>query len=97
MATVDATVVVQLVNHDKLQILKDLSPFCVVGQDPGVEHIGVGENHVRPLPNRPPRVLRGVAVVGEGADFGGFPVHPDGIDRCLELLQLVLGEGLGGE
>ena len=55
-------------------------------QDPGVQHVGIREHHVGALPDRLPGVLRGVAVVSEGADLGA-----DLLDCAVELLELVLG------
>jgi len=41
-----AAVVVQLVEDDDPQVLEQLHPPRVVGEDRGVEHVGVGEHHV---------------------------------------------------
>jgi hypothetical protein len=89
---VDAAQAVQLVHHHVAQVLEQLHPLRVVGQDPLVQHVRVGDHHVRPRPDRLARVLRSVAVVGERADLG-----PHGLDHSIELGQLVLGEGLGRE
>jgi hypothetical protein len=57
----------QFVHHDVTQILEQLRPFRVVRQNTGVKHIRICQHDVRPLPDRPPRILRRIAVVREGA------------------------------
>ena len=80
MAAVDAAIVVQLVDHDVAQVLERLGPLGVVRQDARVQHVGIGEHHVGALADGAARVLRRVAVVGEGAKFGAHRVHaPSGI------------------
>jgi len=48
----DAPVGVALVDHDVLQVAEELGPERVVGEDPGVQHIGVGQQHARRLAMR---------------------------------------------
>src|SRR2546425_1858112 len=43
---VDAPVAVQLVHHHVAQVLKELPPLRVVGQDPLVEHVRVRDHDV---------------------------------------------------
>ena len=91
VAAEDAAVGVQLVDHHVLEVLEEVHPLGVVRQDPGVQHVGIGQHQVGPRPHRAARVLRGVAVVGE---------HPHVGQRLRQLHQLgelVLGERLGGE
>ena len=90
MAAVDAAIVVQLINDEVAQILEAFRPPGVVRQNPAVQHVGIGQHDIGALANRLARVLRRVAVVGEGADVGAH-----GIDGGLELVKLILGQRLG--
>ena len=92
VAAVDAAVVVQLVDHDVAQVLEIARPLGVVRQDSGVQHVGIGEHHVGALADGLAGVLRGIAVVGEGADLGAHLLHGG-----LEFVKLVFGQRLGGE
>ena len=92
MAAVDAAIVVQLVDHDVAQILEALRPAGVMRQDAAVQHVRIGQHDVGALADGLARVLRRVAVVGEGADVGAHRV-----DGALEFVQLILGQRLGGE
>ncbi len=89
---VDPAQAVQLVHHHVAQVLEELHPLRVVGQDPLVQHVGVRHHDVGPGPDRLPRVLRGVPVVGERPDVG-----PDRLDHPVELRELVLGQRLRRE
>ena len=82
-----APVVVQLVQHDVLQILEQPQPLRVVRQDRGVQHVGVRHDDVAGRADRPPRVARRVAVVGERADAGA-----ERRDDLLQLIDLVGAE-----
>jgi hypothetical protein len=64
----DAAVGVKLVDDDVLEILEQLRPPRMVRQDSRVDHVGIAEHEVRPRSNRPPRILRRVAVIGKYAD-----------------------------
>ena len=68
MAAEHAAIRVQLVDHDEPQVLEELRPARMVRQDARVQHVGIAEHDVRRAANRPPRVRRRVAVVGEHAD-----------------------------
>ena len=87
-----AAVGVQLVDDHVLQRREEAPPPRVVGQDAGVQHVGIGEHDVARLPDlcAPPR--RGVAVVGVGADL-----DRESGGEGAELGQLILRQGLGGE
>ena len=89
---VDAAVAVQLVHDHVAQVLEQLHPLRVVRQDPLVQHVGVRDHDVGPRADGLARVLRRVAVVGEGADVGA-----ERLDHRVELGELVLGQRLGGE
>ena len=53
----------------KRRFSKSLRPLRVVRQDARVQHVGVGQDDVRPRADGAPRVLRRVAVVGEDAEL----------------------------
>ena len=59
----DAAVDVRLVHHHHGQVGEHVRPRPVVGQDPEVQHVGVGEDDVRPPPDLRPLLARRVAVV----------------------------------
>ena len=94
MAAKDAPIRMQFVDDDITQVLEQLRPPRVVRQDAGVQHVGIGQHQMCPPSHRAPRVLRGVAVVGVGAnrhmlfELGGEPE---------QLGQLILRQRLGRE
>ena len=92
VAAEEAAVGVELVDDDDLELLEQLEPLGVVGQDRGVEHVGVRDDHLAGRPDGRADRCRGVAVVrrsGDGqAGRGGQLAEGD---------HLVLAEGLGGE
>ncbi len=92
MAAEDAPVVVHLVDDDVFEAFEEGDPLGVVGHDGGVQHVGVGEDDVAGAAHLAAGVGGGVAVVGEGADVGAKVG-----DEAVEFVELVLGEGLGGE
>ena len=81
-----------LVDDHVLQVLEELDPLGVVGKDAGVQHVWVGDHHVPCCADGLSGVDRGVAVVGVGLD-----VYSEVGDQAVELVQLILGEGLGGK
>ena len=83
---------VQLVDDDHPELLEQLEPLGVVGQDRGVEHVRVGDHDLAGRPDGRPDRRRRVPVVGGGRDAQvGRP------GELGELGHLVLPEGLGGE
>ncbi len=80
-----APVHVGLVDNHERQVRQQLSPRGVVGQDPDVKHVGVGEDQVAALADRGSLVARRVAVVDRRADG---VTQPEGM-KCP---RLVLGE-----
>ncbi len=73
VASVDAAIIVQLVDDEILQVLKQLHPFGVVGQNTRVQHVGIRHHDVGFVPYRAPGILRRVAIVGvarNGASHG---------------------------
>jgi hypothetical protein len=89
VAPEDAPVLVQLVDDHVAQVLEELHPLRVVGEDPRVEHVGVRDHDVAGLADLPARFAGGVAVVGEGLDVGA-----ERRDEAVQLLHLVLRERL---
>ena len=80
----------ELVDDDEFEARKEAAPPRVVGEQAGVQHVGVGHHDVAAFSDRGAPSGRCVAVVG---------IHPD-LDRearlqRAELGQLVLGERLG--
>ena len=91
MAAEHAAIGVQLVDDDELQVLEELRPARMVRQDPRVDHVGVAEHHMRAPANRPARILRRVAVVGEHPDLM-FGASRQLIGQLVQLRQLILRE-----
>jgi hypothetical protein len=75
----DAPVGVSLVDDDPAEVRQEVTPALVVGKDPDVEHVGVGEDQVRAPADLRPIVTGRVAVV----------------DRVPELAQPELRELAG--
>ena len=100
-----APIRMQLVDDDVSQILEQFGPARVVRQDPGVQHVGIAEDDVRPRANAAPRVLRRVAVVREDADGRGQvsarlmaeTCPRDRLAHRVELGELILRERFGGK
>jgi hypothetical protein len=69
----DAAVHVRLVDDDVAQVREDVSPTVVVREHAHVEHVGVREDDVRPLPDLPTALARCVAVVDGGLE----PLEPE--------------------
>ena len=89
-----APVGVRLVDDHVLQVAEELGPQRVVGQDAGVEHVGVGQQDARLLADAVAGALRRVAVVGGGQRVDD--ARPRRLDERLPLAQLVLRQRLGG-
>jgi len=66
--TKDATIRVELVDYDVLQVGKEPRPPGVVRHDARVQHVRVREEHSSALPRRSACIVGGVAIVGDGAD-----------------------------
>ena len=64
MAAQNAAVGVGLVNNNKFKPGKELYSLGMVGQNPRVKHIGVGNDDPARIPRRNPQGLRRVAVIG---------------------------------
>jgi len=85
----DAAVDVRLVDDDGREVGEERPPGLMVGQDPEVEHVRVGQHQVGLAADRRPALARGVAVVDGHAD------RVAEVER-VERARLVLGERLGG-
>jgi len=86
VAAVDSATIVQLIDDEVAQVLEQLGPFGVVRQNAGVQHVGIGEDDVGALADGFARILRRVAVVGEGAQVGA-----GGVECLLHFVELVFG------
>ena len=64
----DAAVDVRLVDDDVAEVREHVAPAVVVRQDADVEHVRVGQDHVRPLADLPAALALGVAVVDRRLD-----------------------------
>jgi hypothetical protein len=87
-----AAVRVQLVHHDHPELLEQLEPLGVVGEDRRVEHVRVGDHDLAGLPDGGADRGGGVAVVAGRRDLEARVLH-----QLPELRDLVLPQGLGGE
>ena len=63
------TVDVGLVDDHEREVREQISPRGMVGQDPDVKHVGVGQDQVRALADRGAFCSRRVAVVDRGPDL----------------------------
>src|SRR6266550_2237045 len=64
----DAPVGVQLIDDDVAEVGEQLYPACVMWQDAGVEHVGIGDDDVAGLADGLPGAYWCVAVVGVGLE-----------------------------
>ena len=68
MGAEDATVDVRLVHDDETEVVEEVAPQVVPGQDPDVEHVRVGEHEVGPATDLAPPLRRSIPVVDRRAD-----------------------------
>ena len=80
-------VAVAFVDDHEAQSAQEGRPLLVAGQDPVMEHVGIGDDDVRVCSKPPPLLARGVPVVGGGT----HPGQPERRDRR----ELIVGECLG--
>ncbi len=92
VAAEDAAVHVELVHDDDPQLLEQLEPLRVVGEDRRVEHVRVGDHDLAGLADGRPDRCRRVAVVAGRRDLQLGVTH-----ELRQLGDLVLAEGFGGE
>ena len=57
-----------LVDHHEAEVRENVSPTVVMGKDSDVEHVGVREDHVRPLADLPAALRLRIAVVDRGTE-----------------------------
>ena len=84
----DAAVHVRLVEHDVAQVVQELGPAIVGGEDADVQHVGVRQDDRGPRAYARALRLRRVAVV-DGRDHAAKL-------QARQVASLVLGERLGG-
>ncbi len=94
VAAEDATIGVQLVDHDKAQIFEQLRPLGVVRQDPGMQHVGVAEHHMSAAADGTTGVRRRIAVVGVDTDLEARR-FANGCRERVQLGELILGQCFG--
>ena len=92
VAAEDAPVGVRLVDDDETELLEELEPLRVVGQDGRAQHVRVGDHHLAGLADDGPDGRRRVTVVD-----GRGEVHLRQRREVAELRQLVLAQSLGGK
>jgi hypothetical protein len=99
VAAEDAAIGVYLVQHDIAQPLEKPGPASVVGQDGGVEHVGIADDNAGGLSDLGPGRRGCIAVVGADGQTlaGGVPGRVKSLAHSCELGQLVLSQGLGGK
>ena len=68
MRAEDAAVDVRLVDDDETEVVEEVAPEVVPGQDPDVEHVGVRQDGVRPAADLAALLSGRVAVVDRRAD-----------------------------
>src|SRR5579872_6974884 len=90
MAAINATVIMQFVDDDESQILEQLGPAGMMRQDAAVQHIRVCKHHVSAVAHSFPRVLRRVAVIGEGPNLSRKAVRSP-----LKSVELVFSKRFG--
>ncbi len=91
VAAEHAAIGMQLVDDDVAQILEQLRPAGMMRQDARMQHVGIAEHDMRPPANRPARILRRVAVVGEHGDRL-VRLLLDRLAQAVQLGQLILRE-----
>ena len=90
LAAEQAPIGVELVDDHELEAREQTPPPCVMGQESGMQHVGVGHHDVATLTDGGPAPGWRVAVVGVDPKVDRKP----GFERA-QLGQLVLCQGLG--
>ena len=88
-----AAIGMRLVNDDVLQMAEELGPQRMVGQDTGVQHVGVGEQHAGGFADAAAALGR-VAVISGRERVDDAVAGP--LDERLPLAELILRQRLGG-
>ncbi len=84
---------VEFVDHQPAQPLEKGRPAGVLGQQPGMEHVRIGEDHASLVPQSAPLRSRSVAVVHSRHHIA----RPRTAQGVAESAELVLCQRLGGE
>ena len=92
VAAEHAPIRMQLVDDDDAELFEQLVPLRVVGEDGGVEHVGVRHDDLAGASHGLTDCGRSVAVVGGCRD-----VQPGSLGQLRKLRDLVLAEGLRRE
>ena len=95
MGAEDATVRVRFVQHHVPQLGEESGPVRVVGEQRGVEHVGVGEHQPTLLADGAPLTPGSVAIVHARLDRSGQLRQR--LQQPQDSLELVLGQRLGRE
>lgn len=88
----DPPVLMDFIYHHIFQILEELHPLCVVREDSGVQHVWIGDDDMSCGTDSFSGIDRGIAIIGVRLD-----INIQSSDQSVEFVQLILGEGLGGE
>ena len=86
VSTEDPAQYMELVDDDEPEAVQERGPTGVVRQQRCMQHLGIGEHHIRVAAHPPARLGAGVAVVGRGDEARNR--------RVGEGAQLILREGL---
>ncbi len=92
MSAEHAPIGVEFVDDDDPQLLEELVPLGVMGEDRGVEHVRVGDDDLTGRTDSRPDGRRGISVIRGRRD-----VQRRGTRELTELGDLVLPERLGRE
>ena len=90
MGPEDPPVGMDFINDHISQVLEEPDPFGMMGEDPGMEHVRIGNHDMAAEPDRGSGISRRVPVIGKGGDRG-----VQRLDQGIQLMELVLGQGLG--
>ena len=82
-----AAVGMNFIDHDVLQVFKQLDPFGVMRQNTAVQHIGIRDDNVPRLAHRLAGRSRRIPVVGIG-----FDIDADFLDHVVKLADLIGGK-----
>src|SRR6266436_5854415 len=92
VAAEDAAVGVQLVEHDVAEAFEEARPARVMREDPGVQHVRVGQDDVAFFANGFAGVSGSVAVISKNSEAA-----VETLVEVVKFSELVLREGFGGK
>ena len=87
IASEHASIDMHIVDDDIAQVSEEIRPTIMLGEDPQVQHVGIGEDDLRPFSNRTALRGRRIAVVGAAREVG----QPE----LRERVGLILSQSLG--